>query len=785
MITPIFAQRGINNGVPNAFKPVKERKRCITTKELYKNHPEDLERILKAKENVYDITRNQYMTSNRELGGETKKIPVVVHVIHNDGPEKISEAQINSQITVLNNDFNRNNADASNTPSAFSGVAADAGIEYFLAKIDPNGECTNGINYVKNSVYTELSTNGNEEDNMKSETQWDPAKYLNIWVVKTIDGGGILGYAYFPESPAGIEGLVIIHDAFGTTGSVASPYNGGRTAVHEIGHYLGLTHIWGEDYQCNGDDDGVDDTPFQKSDNGGCPSHPSTSCSNSGDMFMNYMDYVNDACMNMFSAGQSTIMNYHLDNSVRRKTLHTESNLQATGYYGCGSATLAADFTSSVTTADIGENITFTDQSNGAPTSWSWSVSPDGHHTYTTGSSSSETPIMSFDSAGTYTVTMTVSDGSTSDNTSNSIIIEDTTGNGNGKTQNENEYSEITLETSSSSNCGFYHYPPTDDFTYKPTDAEGYVGGHNGWLDIAKADFIDNSSSVDYIFGAAVDFSLIKSNTPSTSTFNLSVWTTNGAIPGTKIATKSFTYQSVIDANNKPYFTFDEPIEVNGVDFFIGIEFTYIEGDTLVIRTNSLDDGNTAYELWEDDTWNSFVDSWNIHSQLWIFPRVGNLVDAEVMTDTEIICTGNTVEFSTTNTSNITNYSWTIDGSKVPGNSSTLSLSFSETGTYTYSLSAQGACNTITSSGSITVNECTDIVELDQSALNIYPNPANDILFIDADHIESITIYNVLGKIVYYSNESKVRVNTLENGIYYISVKTNESIHQQSIQIMH
>ena len=230
-------------------------------------------------------------------------IPVVVHVLYNTLDQNISDAQIASQIKVLNEDFTRTNIDAWNTPSEFMQVVADMKINFCLANQDPNGNPTSGIVRKETPIsFFPLFNNSVYFDSLGGSSSWDPKRYLNIWVCKVEDG--FLGWAQFPA--AGLEetdGVVIDFEHFGTTGTAKYPYNLGRTATHEIGHWLNLIHIWGDN---NCGDDLVFDTPVQEDANFGCLIHPSTSCGNTGDMFMNFMDYTDDACMNSFTYGQRT-----------------------------------------------------------------------------------------------------------------------------------------------------------------------------------------------------------------------------------------------------------------------------------------------------------------------------------------------------------------------------------------------------------------------------------------------------------------------------------------------
>ena len=215
-------------------------------------------------------------------------IPVYVHVVYSNSNENISDAQINSQIAVLNDDFRRTNNDANNTPSAFAGVAADTEITFSLAGTFRNASTTTawGTNNAVKSAYPPVT----------------PETHMNIWVANI--GGGILGYAQFPGGSLATDGIVVSPQYFGTTGYVAAPFDGGRTTTHEVGHYLNLRHIWG-DGRCNRDDF-VTDTPSSDRPNYGCPTTAYHCRSN--DQFMNYMDYTDDACMNMFSEGQKERM---------------------------------------------------------------------------------------------------------------------------------------------------------------------------------------------------------------------------------------------------------------------------------------------------------------------------------------------------------------------------------------------------------------------------------------------------------------------------------------------
>ncbi|MFD2542836.1 immunoglobulin-like domain-containing protein [Lacinutrix gracilariae] len=256
--------------------------------------------------------------NSSRIDGDIITIPVVVHVLYRNSTENISEAQIQSQLDVLNEDFRRTNADADNTWSQ----AADTQIEFCLASVDPNGNTTTGIT---RKLTTREDWGANDEAKSASSggiDPWNTSEYLNMWIVPkmtTTSGGqtiNLLGYAQFPGGNAATDGLVMIYNAFGRTGAVTSPYDGGRTTTHEIGHYFNLRHIWG-DSNCG--TDYVSDTPTHQTSNYGCPTGQ-VSCS-STDMVQNYMDYTNDSCMNLFTEGQKIRMRTVLEAGGARRAL--------------------------------------------------------------------------------------------------------------------------------------------------------------------------------------------------------------------------------------------------------------------------------------------------------------------------------------------------------------------------------------------------------------------------------------------------------------------------------
>jgi hypothetical protein len=229
-------------------------------------------------------------------------IPLAVHIVYNKQVQNISDAQIKSQIDTLNQDYSRTNPDAANTPSAFLDVAVDTGIQFCLAKVIRTQ--TNVKEFTDNAVKS-CSTGGSDA--------LDTTKYMNIWVCRL--GSGLLGYAEFPNTEVSkTYGVVMNYEAFGNMGTARSPYNKGRTLTHEISHCLNVRHVFEEgvpETQCSKTDYCLD-IPTQKEKNFGCPKFPHTedcAINAPGVMFMNYMDYVDDACMNIFTKDQAARMN--------------------------------------------------------------------------------------------------------------------------------------------------------------------------------------------------------------------------------------------------------------------------------------------------------------------------------------------------------------------------------------------------------------------------------------------------------------------------------------------
>ncbi len=365
------------------------------------NNPEQLQKYQQVEE-IIQRTIERLQAEKSKTTATVYTIPVVFHIIYNSQRDNISKIQIEDGLRVLNEDFRRLNADAVNTRSIFRDVAADIEIEFSLAKKDPHGNCTNGI------TRTQSPLTVNALDNVSSLIRWDNTKYLNVWVVRTIENiWGIRrvgGFASFPGGNSLFDGIVIRHDVLGTIGTAPS-WSSSRTLTHEAGHYLNLYHTFQDSCSLSGD--GVDDTPPVASSNYGCPLS-ANSCSNDfpdlPDMVENYMDYT--SCKNMFTEGQKWRMRAVVRSSSLRAKLVSRQNLMETGIINPPVCMPEANFLiqelSSICEKD---SVQFFDdsRSGGTPTSWSWNF-PGG----VPSTSNVANPVVYYPTPGSYNVSLTV-----------------------------------------------------------------------------------------------------------------------------------------------------------------------------------------------------------------------------------------------------------------------------------------------------------------------------------------------------------------------------------------
>lgn len=559
------------------------------------------------KKDFFEKRMNEWIKNNPQ--GKKNKIvvtiPVVVHVLWRTASQNLSDTRIQEQIDVLNADYRRTNSDTGNTPAPWKSIAADIEVDFCLAVRDPNDLSTTGIERRQVTTSNIGSTSSYYQYSSGGLNVWDRNYYLNIWVCEI--GGGTLGYTNgIPPSlaPANRDGIVIDYRYFGKTGASA-PFNLGRTTTHEVGHWLGLYHTWGDDGgSCSGSDN-VSDTPNQADANYGCPAFPRTdacTATSPGVIFMNYEDYTDDDCMNMFTNGQKTKMWSAINGS--------RPGLQSS--QGCvpvnQNAPPVCNFSALPTSVFTGDTVQFTDLSTNSPASWSWTFqggTPD--------TSALQNPEIVYNTTGLYDVTLTATNsfGTCSATTKISYI--------------EVQGWNATCDTATNIKI-------SDNLTLYASDQWGFVTGQNNWGDKGFADFISvfpngyNLTSAIFLFGKAAYADTNRSIT-------VKAWSNNGTggSPGTILLSQNVPISSFaadVDSQAVTVISFTTPAIMNN-PFYLGYEVVYSPGDTVGCLTT--EDGNTvpgtAWSLFSDDTWYPFSNSsvnWGINVALAVWPEFCN-----------------------------------------------------------------------------------------------------------------------------------------------------------------
>ena len=370
---------------------------------MYIEHPEMKEQADAANLTLEKHTRKYTEKHYQKNDSTIYTIPVVFHIIHNDGPENISDQRVFDAMDRLNADFRAQNSDFGNVAAAFSGIAADCNIEFALAQKDPDGNCHNGITRTRSSLTNEGS------QAMKNLIQWPREKYLNVWISASAggaaQGGGIVaGYTFVPASVNGtggrpFDGIVVAAQFIGAFG---------RTLTHEVGHWINLAHTWGgsndsgNQANCNSDD-GVSDTPNTTGLLTNACDLSRMTCGTL-DNTQNYMDY--SGCPLMFTEGQKARMRAALTSNIAdRANLWSASNLAETGVFDTP-VLCKAIFEADQFQICEGQSITFTDNSYNNVTGWNWTLPGTA-----TGSSTDQNPTVTYTTAGTYPVTLEITDG--------------------------------------------------------------------------------------------------------------------------------------------------------------------------------------------------------------------------------------------------------------------------------------------------------------------------------------------------------------------------------------
>lgn len=403
-----LASFGILSGLSQSADDVRYCGQVGMTGKFLAHHPECRHEADVSESWLNDYTR--HYTEDERGGDQTiYRIPVVFHIIHNNGPENISDQQVHDAMYILNRDFRMQNEDIEAVVPAFQGITADIGIEFVLASKDPNGQCHSGINRIQSPLTTEGGSD------MKELSMWPRDMYMNVWVCADA-GDGTAGYTYLPSTVNGNwgaqnDGIVLRHDYTGSIGT--SSLFRSRTLTHEAGHWLNLSHTWGptnspgDEDNC-GFDDMVDDTPNTVGYTS-CNLN-SASCGSELDNVQNYMEY--SYCSRMFTQGQRLRMRAAITSPIaERNSLITQSNLVATGVINpqlcfCGFDT----YNNSTCT---GQAVQFFDRSYHGIVEWTWDFG-DGTVFSGTDPEIYRNPVYTYTEPGVYNVSLTVSNGTSS-----------------------------------------------------------------------------------------------------------------------------------------------------------------------------------------------------------------------------------------------------------------------------------------------------------------------------------------------------------------------------------
>lgn len=378
---------------------------------LHHNDPHRLQEMQQAEARLEAFTQD-FIARGGRGDGEGYVIPIVFHIIHENGPENISDDQVHDEMRILNEDFNKLNPEWPNVRPEFLDIVADVGITFKLAQRDPDGNCTNGITRTESPL-----TNDGTQD-MKDLIQWPRDRYLNVWVAASADGAA--GYAMYPGSVdsqwgAPADGIVILHSYVGSIGTSSASHS--HALTHEIGHWINLAHCWGSTNSpgegCDGSDNVADTPPTMGWDH--CDLNGAT-CGSALDNVENYMEYA--YCQKMFTNGQKDRMLAALNSSTAgRNNLWSADNLALTGVNEMPEL-CAVQFRSDVRQVCVGQPVQFVDGSFNGVTLRSWNFeggSPSG--------SEEEDPVVTYTAPGLYSVTLTAGDGvSTLSHTENDYI---------------------------------------------------------------------------------------------------------------------------------------------------------------------------------------------------------------------------------------------------------------------------------------------------------------------------------------------------------------------------
>jgi PKD repeat protein len=738
----------------------------------------DFERDLQLK--MIEIKKR--MASSRQTA-TVITIPVVVHIVHNGEPvgsgRNISAAQVQAQLETLNEDYRRK----AGTPGFNSNaVGADIEIEFCSAVVNPQGQ-----NMAEPGIdrYNGNRTNWNTSDIdgvLKPSTYWNPDKYYNIWVVdlnEVVAGGGqLLGYAQFPSqsnlpgipaaSPASTDGVVIDYRSFGNASKGNFPtmrptYNLGRTLSHETGHWLGLRHIWGD---ANCGDDFCADTPPQASASSGCPTGR-VSCGGAN-MVQNYMDYSNDACMNIFTLNQKDRIRAVMEISPRRNSLLT-ANV-------CGTQVVTrptSNFQANTRKVLLGGQVRFSDLSGGFPTKWEWTFEGG-----TPATSTEQNPTVTYAQPGKFKVTLV---------TTNAV--------GQSDPLVRTEYVEVLNQGLCAEITNFSGTPTV----IREPGGTGYLAGQNSKKAQAVSEFFDNTLSYNNLAGASLKFGVAKAakGAATESVVTVTVWNGRGFQngPGAILGQKDVPLRVILDdvANNRPTtVTFDRNVPLFGLSYHIGITLPYAAGDTVALVTSKNGESlfATAWRQNQKGDWLRYADSLGINVSHNITARIGMKPSIQVASSSVFIDPGQTVTLSATGASV---FNWTGTGLNTTLGPQvvaqpTQTTSYTVSGSGVDLCTAQAVVQVYVRAGTVTANN-----PLVEQALSVTPNPSDGqmtvsfssplkgALVLAVRNLNGVEIVRQAHQKTADTFEQSLNLQSASGGVYFVEVRIGDQVFRKRV----